>query len=141
MRITIIGSSKFAKEMVDYKNQLIALGHEVNLHDHYHALAKGDMKDTRARMDVEHAKVKIENNYHKYHYHEIANLSDAVLVLNYDKDDIKNYIGGNTLMEMGIAYVLDKRIFLLNPIPEMSYTEEIISLEPFIVDGDITKIF
>jgi len=140
MRITILGSSKFAKEMVDYKNQLIALGHHVNLHAHYHALAKGDMKDTRARMDVEHAKVKIENNYHKYHYNEIANLSDAVLVLNFDKNGIKNYIGGNTLMEMGMAYVLDKRIFLLNPIPEMNYTEEIKSLEPTIINGDIAKI-
>lgn len=140
MRITIIGSSKFAKEMVDYKNQLIALGHTVNLHDHYHALARGDLKDIRARMDVEHSKVKIENNYHKYHYNEIVNLSDAVLVLNFDKNGVRNYIGGNTLMEMGMAYVHDKKIFLLNPIPVMAYTEEIKSLEPLITNGNLNKI-
>lgn len=34
--------------------------------------------------------------------------SDAILVLNYDKKGIKNYIGGNTLMEMGFAHVHDK---------------------------------
>jgi hypothetical protein len=126
--------------MVEYKNRLTALGHRVNLHEHYHGLAEGRMKDTRARMDVEHAKVKIENNYHKYHYNEIANLSDAVLVLNFDKNDVKNYIGGNTLMEMGMAYVLDKKIFLLNPIPEVTYTEEIKSLEPIVINGDLDLI-
>ena len=140
MRITIIGSSKFAKEMVDYRTKLITLGHQVNLHDHYHALAKGEMADTRKRMDVEHAKVKIENSYHKYHYDEIVNRSDAVLALNLDKNGIRNYIGGNTLMELGMAYVHDKKIFLLNPVPQMMYTEEINSLEPIVINGDLTLI-
>jgi hypothetical protein len=140
MRITIVGSSKFAKEMVDYKNQLNDLGHEVNLHEHYQAQAKGDMKEIRERMSVEHAKVKIENNYHKYHYDEIVNRSDAILVLNLDKNDIKNYIGGNTLMEMGMAYVHDKKIFLLNSIPDMSYSEEIKSLEPVVINGDLKLV-
>ena len=39
--------------------------------------------------------------------------ADAVLVLNYDKKGIKNYIGGNTLMEIGFAHVLNQKIFLL----------------------------
>ena len=126
--------------MVEYKNQLIKLGHQVNLHDHYHALAKGEMADTRRRMDVEHAKVKIENNYHKYHYDEIVNRSDAVLVLNFDKNGVENYIGGNTLMELGIAYIHDKKIFLLNPVPKMMYTEEINSLEPIVINGSLELI-
>ncbi|MDB5259659.1 MAG: hypothetical protein JWO73_867 [Candidatus Taylorbacteria bacterium] len=140
MRVTIIGSSRFAKEMVDYKKRLADLGHEVNLHEHYHALAKGDMKDVQARMGVEHAQVKIENNYHKYHYDEIVNRSDAVLVLNFDKNGILNYVGGNTLMEMGMAYVHDKKVFLLNPVPEMAYAEEIKSLEPIILMDDLSLI-
>lgn len=140
MRITIIGSSVFAKEMVEYKEKLELLGHTVNLHEHYVALARGELQVLKSRMHTEHAQVKIENNYHKYHYNEIANLSDAVLVLNLDKHDITNYIGGNTLMEMGMAYVHDKKIFLLNHVPQMSYTEEILSLTPIVISGNLQMI-
>ncbi|KKQ04336.1 MAG: hypothetical protein US15_C0059G0009, partial [Candidatus Moranbacteria bacterium GW2011_GWF1_36_4] len=104
--------------------KLIALGHENNLHEHYVAQAKGEMKDVIERMNVEHAQVKIENDYIKYHYNKIVE-SDAVLVLNFDKNGVKNYVGGNTLMELGFAYVHNKKIFLLNPIPEMAYKDEI----------------
>lgn len=109
------------------------------MHEHYVAQAKGEMKDMIERMGKEHAKVKIENDYIKYHYNEIVN-SDAVLVLNFDKNEIKNYIGGNTLIEMGNAYVLDKKIFLLNPIPEINYKDEIVAMQPIILNGDLEKI-
>jgi hypothetical protein len=35
MKITIIASSVFAPQMVAYQERLIALGHTVNLHEHY----------------------------------------------------------------------------------------------------------
>jgi hypothetical protein len=140
MRITIIGSSVFAKEMVEYKNALIKLGHKINLHEHYVTLGTTGHEHLERRQEEEHAQLKIDENYHKYHYDEIVNQSDAVFVLNFDRKGIKNYIGGNTLMELGFAYVHDKKIFLLNPIPEISYREEIESVEPIIINGDLTKI-
>ena len=67
--------------------------------------------------------------------------ADAVLVLNYDKNGIKNYVGGNTLMEIGFAHVLNQKIFMLNPIPEMSYCQtEIKAVKPIIFNGDFSKI-
>jgi hypothetical protein len=140
MRITILGSSKFAKQMVEYRDKLIALGHEINLHEHYIAQGKGEMIDLVERMGKEHAKVKKEYDYHRYHYDEITNKSDAVLVLNFDKNGIDNYIGGNTLMELGFAYVHNKKIFLLNPIPQMAYTDEILSVDPIVINGDLSLI-
>lgn len=140
MKITILGSSKFVKQMVEYRDKLIALGHKVNLHDHYVAQGRGEMIGLVERMEKEHAKVKKEYDYHRYHYDEIVNRSDAVLVLNFDKNQIKNYIGGNTLMELGFAYVHDKKIFLLNPIPQMAYTEEIESVDPVVINNDLTLI-
>ncbi|MFA5355323.1 MAG: hypothetical protein WC302_01100 [Candidatus Paceibacterota bacterium] len=139
MKITIVGSSVFVKQMVDYRDQLISLGHEVNLHEHYVAQAKGGMKDLIERMGKEHALVKKEYDYIRYHYNEIVN-SDAILVLNFDKNGIKNYIGGNTLMEIGFAHVHNKRIFLLNPIPEISYKDEIEAVDSVILNGDLNKI-
>ncbi|OGI17569.1 MAG: hypothetical protein A3J63_04225 [Candidatus Moranbacteria bacterium RIFCSPHIGHO2_02_FULL_40_12b] len=139
MKITIVGSSVFAKQMVEYRDKLITLGHKNNLHEHYVAQGMGEMKDMIEWMKKEHANVKIENDYIKYHYNEIVE-GDAILVLNYDKNGIKNYIGGNTLMELGFAHVHDKKIFLLNPIPEMPYSEEIKAVQPVILNGDLSKI-
>ena len=70
--------------------------------------------------------------------------SDAILVLNLNKKGIENYIGGNTLMEMGFAYGHGKKIFMFNQIPErserMHYVDEIIETKPIIINGDLNKI-
>lgn len=59
---------------------------------------------------------------------------DALLILNYTHRGVKNYIGGNSFLEMAVAFYLKKPIFLLNDIPQdMSYTEEIKSLYPTVV--------
>ncbi len=62
------------------------------------------------------------------------------LAVNIDKKGIKNYIGGNTFLEMGFAHVLDKKIFLLNEIPDISYKDEIKAMQPIILNGDLSKI-
>lgn len=139
MKITIAASSVFAKQMVDYMNHLVSLGHLVNLHEHYIKQASGGMSDLVERMGKEHGQVKKEYDYIRYHYNEIVN-SDAILVLNFDKNGLKNYIGGNTLMEIGFAHVHNKKIFLLNPIPEISYRDEIEATNPVILNGDLSKI-
>lgn len=67
--------------------------------------------------------------------------SDAILVLNYEKDEKKNYIGGNTFIEMAIAFEHNKKIFLLNSTPkESSYAEEIESMKPVIINNDLKKV-
>jgi len=66
--------------------------------------------------------------------------SEAVLVVNEDKNGIKNYIGGNTLIEVAYAYSQGLDIFLLNPVPEVGYADEIKGMHPIILDGDISKI-
>jgi len=139
MKIAIVGSSLFYKQMVEYRDKLIALGHSVNLHEHYIARANGKMQDLWERAQKEHSAVKIQYDYIKYHYNEILN-SDAILVLNFDKNGVKNYIGGNTLMELGFAHVHNKKIFLLNPIPDMQYKEEIEAVEPIVINGNIEMI-
>ena len=87
----------------------------------------------------ESAERKIANNFIRKHYKLITN-SDAILVLNYDKKGVKNYVGGNSLMEMGFAHVHNKKVFLLNPAPELSYTDEINAMTDMVVNGDLHKI-
>lgn len=75
----------------------------------------------------------------KEHYDYIKS-SDAILVINIDKNGIKNYIGGNVLMEIGFAYYLDKKIFFYNDIPDMQYTDELKAVKPIVINGDLNKI-
>lgn len=67
--------------------------------------------------------------------------ANAVLVLNLDKHGIANYIGGNTLMEIGFAHVLNQKIFLYHGIPEIPYYKsEIEAMKPIIINEDLSKI-
>jgi hypothetical protein len=69
--------------------------------------------------------------------------SDAILVLNYPKNGIQGYIGTASLMEIGLAYHLGKKIFLLNPLPhssEQRWAHEVRIIQPTILNGDFTKI-
>lgn len=67
--------------------------------------------------------------------------ADAILVLNYEKHGVQNYIGGNVLMEMALAFYLKKPIYILNEIPEQSnFLEEIIGLNPIVLRGDLKKL-
>ena len=139
MKIAIIGSSAFTKEMVNYRDRLRELGHVCNVHEHYVAQARGEGQDLIERIHREHAALKKEFDYIRYHYNEIVD-SDAVLVLNFDKNRIAHYIGGNTLMELGFAHVHRKKIFMINPIPEMQYTDEIKAVDPIVINNDLSKI-
>lgn len=67
--------------------------------------------------------------------------ADAVIVINLDKNGIKNYIGGNTLMEIGFTHVLNQKIFLLNPILDIPYYKtEIEAVNQTILNGDLSLL-
>jgi len=41
---------------------------------------------------------------------------------------------------MGFAYVLEKGIYLLNPIPDIGYRDEIVAMQPTVINGDLDLI-
>jgi hypothetical protein len=128
--------------MVDCKDRLCDLGHEGCIHPDYEAHVKNEKIQVMNTLSAgEHARWKIQNDYIRQHYKHILE-SNAVLVVNLEKRGIKNYIGGNVLMEMGMAYVNDKKVFLLNDIPaeEIPYLDEIIALSPICLNGRLEDI-
>jgi len=141
MKITICGSIKFAPQLVDVYRSLEKLGHEPMMHEQMFGLADGTAAQLADMANgVESCDIKRKYNYIKY-WHGLIKSGDAILVCNFDKNGIKNYIGGNTLMEIGFAYVNDKMIFLLNPVPEeVSYSDEIKAMTDVIINGDLSKI-
>lgn len=138
-KITVCGSVKFRNEMVEARDKLNEIGYEGIICQVMEDLALGRNPELLKKVEENHAQVKKEGGFIKWYYNSIVD-SDAILVLNYDKGDIKDYIGGNTLMEMAFAHVHDKKIFLLNPAPEISYRDEIIAMDPIILNGDLSKI-
>ena len=136
MKITVCGSMAFAKEMMNTKDQLEKLGHICFIPESTDNYAEGKMEKVSGSESAER---KITNNFIRKHYDLITN-SDAILVLNHDKKGVKNYIGGNSLMEMGFAHVHNKKVFLLNPVPELSYSDEISAMTDIVLNGDLNKI-
>lgn len=132
MYITICGSVSFAKEMIEIKENLEQRGDIVVVPANIENYASGT-------MDIENKWEKMELDVIRAYYEKIKN-SDAILVLNYDKNNISNYVGGNSLIEIAFAHVLNKKIFLLNPIPQMSYSDEIEAMKPIIINRDLDKI-
>lgn len=140
MTITICGSVKFAKNFVEAYEKLKVLGHQPMMHEKMFSIADGTATAIIDRIDEDHAKLKREENFIKW-WHDCIKTGDAILVLNYDKNGVKNYIGGNTLIEIGFAHVNDKKIFLLNPVPEeVSYIDEIKAMIDVILNGDLALI-
>jgi hypothetical protein len=136
MKIGIIASMQFAEKMVEMQEKLKEFGHEGFLTPLH--------KNLIGKTDEEKEEIKLYQKYNKNAikiFWEEMQGADAVLVLNYDKNGIKNYIGGNTLMEIGFAHVLDQKIFLLNPIPEIPYYKtEIEATKPIVINGDLSLI-
>lgn len=140
MKLVICGSSAFKEKMLEYKQLLSDLGHEGIVHPDYEAFIKGEKAELWQQINEEHHAAKRSQGYIKWYYEAIV-ASDGILVLNFDKKGIANYVGGNTLMEIAFAYVNDKKIFLLNPIPEeMSYTDEIKAMVDNILEGNLNNI-
>lgn len=74
------------------------------------------------------------------HFDKI-DVADAILVLNYEKNGQANYIGGNVLMEMAIAFHARKPIFVLNDVPRYSkFVEEILGMQPIFLRGDLRRL-
>ena len=140
MKITICGSVKFADKLVEIYHELEKLGHQPMMHDDMFGIADGSAQELIDGIEIDHSEIKKKHNFIKW-WHDCIVRSDAILVCNFDKNGIKNYIGGNTLMEIGFAHVNDKKVFLLNPIPEdVPYIDEIKAMADIIINGDLSKI-
>ena len=140
MKITLCGSVKFARELVEIYHKLEKLGHKPVMHEEMFGIADGSAKELIQEISQNHPEAKRKYGFIKWWHNSIKN-SDAILVCNFNKSGIKNYIGGNTLMEIGFAHVNDKKVFLLNPIPEeVSYKDEIKAMVDVILDGNLAKI-
>lgn len=136
MKITLCGSIQFIEEMKQMKETLEKKGHSVLLPK---SAETNQTKDWWSTLRLENSEefIHLKAERMMEHFNKIE-VSDAILVLNIDKNGVKNYIGGNTLMEMGLAFFLKKKIYLWNDIPQsVSYEEEIFGMNPTLLHQNL----
>jgi len=135
MKIFIISSKTFYKEIPKIKEFLEKSGNTVSLPNCF------DTPETEEKYrklgEKEHTQWKSEMIYHSL---DVIKNNDAVLVLNLEKNGIKNYIGGATFLEMYDAFRLDKKIFMYNQIHKGLLKDEIIGFNPIIVNQNLDLI-
>jgi hypothetical protein len=136
MKIGVAGSMQFTEKMMDICEQLEKLGHEAFMSKFApYFVGKTDDEKELIKLHQKNKKDAIRE------FWKPMQDAEALLVANFDKHGIKNYIGGNAFLEMGFAHVLNQKIFLLHPIPHMPYYEtEIVAMQPAVIDGDLSKI-
>lgn len=68
-----------------------------------------------------------------------ANIATAktVLICNYEKRGIDNYIGSNSFLEMGAGFIYGKPVYILNGVPQQDNRDEILALDPTVLHGDL----
>ena len=121
---------QFDPDMQQAKQQLEAAGYDVEKPN----VAEGHMYEDN--LDVN---AKLKRGFIDEHFRKIGE-SDAILVVNCTKNGVEHYIGGNTLIEIAHAYAQGLEIFLLNPIPDVSYADEVRGMAPIVLHGDLTKV-
>lgn len=136
MKIAVCGSMTVSKKMVAVETELVKLGHSVVLPEFTKEYAKLESTD---KMHSESAKNKINYDLIRKYFDKIKEV-DAILIINEARHNIENYIGGNSFLEAGFAHILNKKIFLLNPLPNMGYTDELVAMKPVVINGNFSKI-
>jgi len=129
MKVLVHASLDFVDEMVNVKkniednfNNIKVILPELTRYQHIRDIDGDDVTFTKIKN-----RLTIDNMKN-------VEICDALLILNYTHRNIENYIGGNSFIEMCIAFYLKKPIYLLNDIPEdMYYTEEIKALFPQVI--------
>ena len=137
MTIAVCGSLVFHKEMREVQKLLEALGHTVYVPKSLDLIEQqGFVKPSTVE---ERLAAEAKYDFIREHFKKIEK-SDCVLVVNPRHHNIDGYIGGNTFLEIGIAFYLGKKIFLMYPIPRMGYELEIAAMLPIVLNGDLSRI-
>ncbi len=135
MKVLIICSKAFYKDIAPIKQKLEEMGHVVELPNSYY------------QPDAEKKSWDLGQEAHSEFKARMFRMSeerirevDAVLTLNFDKNGKKNYIGGATFIELYEAFMKDKKIYLYHAIPEGMLYDEIAGFSPIVINEDLSLV-
>jgi len=127
MKIVVSGNVYMLPDIMDVQDQLETKKHKVF-----------PIFEYLDELEEKNEKKKEKN---RLSFFDKLKKSDALLVVNNSlKNGRKNYISGSSFLEMGFAHALGKKLFILQGVPEVSYKDEILAMEPIILNGNLSKI-
>lgn len=135
MKLFICCSKSFYSDIPKIQGNLEKMGHVITLPNSFdnpkrevemHAVGAKEHSLWKAEM-LRAQEKKIREN-------------DAIMVLNFNKNDQVNYIGGATFLEMFKAFELGKTIFLYNPIPDGLLKDEILAFNPILIQQNLSLV-
>ncbi len=133
MKIFVACSKYFYHRIPEIKEKLEIKGHKISLPNNYDdPFKEEEIKGTLEQINWKAKMLKKDKKNIKP--------NDAILVLNFEKRGIPNYIGGATFLEIYKAWELGKKIFIYNNFPRCSFTDELIGMNPTILKGDLSII-
>lgn len=140
--ITLCSSASFYKQVIEAEEELQKRGFRVLIPD------TAKLMKQRNNFDVSAYKTWFTNDSDwdkktelmEGHFRKILE-GEAILVLNYEKNGMAGYIGGNVLMEMAIAFHYKKPIFVLHPVNEkLPVYEEVLGMKPMFLKGELKNL-
>lgn len=136
--IFLAASMNFYPELVKIEKQLIDKGFTVII-----PVSAQMMKETND-FEVAHFKgVQTKEQRQKYIQTNFKNIekSDSILIINNEKHGVQGYIGPNVLMEIGLAFYLQKNIYIWNQVEaNASCKEELDTFGVKYINQDVTNI-
>jgi len=135
MKIFIACSKHFYKQIKEIADQLEQVGHKVSYPNSYDdPFMEERLKEMSPEEHITWKSMMMKKDK------DNIQPQDAILVLNFEKRGIPNYIGGATFLEVYKAWELEKKIFFYNPSPNCSFTDELNGINPTIINEDLTLI-
>lgn len=136
MKILIACSKHFYEKIPEIKKELEKAGNIITLPNSYNE----PFKEEEMKKKGLETHIKWKSEMIKKHEHNLEP-NDAILILNFEKNGEKNYIGGATFLEIYKAFEMNKKIFFYNSLPENKYfKDELIAFNPKIINKDLTRI-
>ena len=139
MKVLIVCSTSFYDKIENIANILRKNGHEVLMPNCYDDPVTNE--DNQKKSDEEYfaffKEMYIESR-------EKISTIDAILVLNYTKikngKEFHNYVGASTFLEMYEAFMQNKKIYMINDIPDGMLYDDLKGMNPTIVHDDVDMI-
>jgi hypothetical protein len=135
MKIFICSSKHFYGKVMPIKETLEKQGHVITLPNSFDTPMKEE--EMKAKSQQEH--ITWKSSMLRLQGTKVA-ANDAIVVLNFEKKGIPNYIGGATFLETFKAFELGKKIFFYNPLPEGIFNDELRAINPIILNGDLALV-
>lgn len=133
--ITICGSMTFFQEMSTAKSLLEEHGFTVLTP--VPLVSEAWFAETYSYEEL----IRMKPEFMLNHFKRIEQ-TDSILVMNYEKKGIPGYFGSNSLMEIGLAFFLNKKLYFLFPVTSSHpHYEEVAALEKTCLEGDLSNLW